>query len=659
MKIRTKLYVLILIPLLAVVFQGGRQVLKSVEQATENKLLSNAIHFSTDINQFVYELQKERGRVGVFLGSKGQRFGQEMREQRAVTDKLHQAFTNALGTFQSQQYKVHLQDALKDAVEDTRKLAEIRRRIDQLDIEPSVAITYYTNLNQKMIDVIEQMAGHATSGDIASQINAYVYQLKNKEAAGIERAMLSSTFAKDQFTKELYFKFVENITRQKLYLEQFQNLASLNMKQSYDAASGQSVFAQVEKFRQIALDKSETGGFNVDAGVWFDTVTSKIDQLKKVEDQVGNIIVKVADDTENQARNAMWSNVLLTVFFVVLTTFIGVWSYRSISRPISKMTARMQDIAEGQGDLTQRVDATRKDELGVMAGYFNLFVEKIQKTVQHVTEATGEVASAATQIAATSEQMSTSLSQQKTQNSQVAAAVEELASSVSEIASRASKLSSHADISGQTAQEGNQVVSNTVNQIQQIARIVNEASSQMQELGERSKAIGMVINVINDIADQTNLLALNAAIEAARAGQHGRGFAVVADEVRKLAERTTTATDEVAQLITAIQTQTNSAIDHMGQGTAIVDQGVKAATLAGDALSRIVVDTKEVGSLVVSIAAATEEQSSATEQIAQSVEMINHASDQSSEAAGQAASAAVQLSQRAESLQSLIRQFIV
>ena len=220
-------------------------------------------------------------------------------------------------------------------------------------------------------------------------------------------------------------------------------------------------------------------------------------------------------------------------------------------------------------------------------------------------------------------------------------------------------LSTHTQSSGKTAEEGHQVVGDTVEQIQQISRIVNEASEQMHELGERSQAIGMVISVINDIADQTNLLALNAAIEAARAGQHGRGFAVVADEVRKLAERTTTATGEVADLISAIQSQTKTAIDHMGQGTALVDDGVRTATSAGDALNRIVGNTNEVGALVSSIAAATEEQSSATQEIAMSVESISHASDQSNEAATQAASAALQLSERAESLQTLVNQFKV
>jgi methyl-accepting chemotaxis protein len=657
MKIRTKLGLLITLPMLAIILLGSLAFYDSHQIAVANAQLKEAANLSAAVGCFVHALQTERGRTAGFLGSKGESFGRELESQRSETDQKRTALLQILDPFPMSDYSDKYQTAIKEALALDEELRSTRKQVDTQQIATAKAISYYSQLNDKLLTVIENMSEISTNGQIASHISAYIYLLKTKENAGLERVLLSNAFGNDQFTPDVLQAFMGNIAVQKAYLHEFEILGDEKMIEVYNKATQHASFDKVQEFRQIAMDKASQGHFGVDANTWFKTITDKINELKTVEDQISAQIVEQVEGAAQQASHDQIVMGSLCLSFIVLTLVIGIGSYIAITRPIAAMTLRMRDIADGEGDLTQRVDATRKDELGVMAGCFNRFVEKIQHTVREVAQATQEVASAATEIAATSEQMATSLGQQRTQSSQVAAAVEELSASVEEIASRASTLATHASTSGKTAQEGNQVVTNTIEQIQQIARIVNEASSQMHELGERSQAIGMVISVINDIADQTNLLALNAAIEAARAGQHGRGFAVVADEVRKLAERTTTATGEVAQLITAIQNQTKTAIDHMGQGTQLVDDGVKAATSAGSSLTRIVSDTQEVGTLVSSIAAATEEQSSATQEIAHSVESINHSSMQSNEAASQAAAAAMQLSQRSESLQLLVSQF--
>ncbi|MFN9972490.1 MAG: methyl-accepting chemotaxis protein, partial [Phycisphaerae bacterium] len=192
-----------------------------------------------------------------------------------------------------------------------------------------------------------------------------------------------------------------------------------------------------------------------------------------------------------------------------------------------------------------------------------------------------------------------------------------------------------------------------------IAEQVNESAASVAMLGKKSEQIGQIIGVINDIADQTNLLALNAAIEAARAGEHGRGFAVVADEVRKLAERTAKATDEVAQSIREIQSDTTSAVAQIESGAERVNKGVELATQAGTSLSTIVESSSKVGSMVQSIAAAADQQAGTSNQIAKSVEEINAITRESTEGASQAAQAAAQLSRQAEELQAVVGRFRV
>jgi methyl-accepting chemotaxis protein len=315
----------------------------------------------------------------------------------------------------------------------------------------------------------------------------------------------------------------------------------------------------------------------------------------------------------------------------ILSIGLGLTIAANVRTRLNAMTLRLKDIAEGEGDLTQRVDSSAKDEIGELGTWFNTFVEKIQGIMVEITSSASGVASASTEIAASNEEMSAGLAEQADQVSQVSAATEEMSATSQEVANKST--------------EGKGVVEETVRRIEEIAGEVKASAAAVNTLGQKSEEIGQIIAVINDIADQTNLLALNAAIEAARAGEHGRGFAVVADEVRKLAERTTQATEQVGSSIREIQSETEGAVRRMEAGTQKVQGGVEFARQAGDALGSIV--------------AAAEQQSAATIEISQSVEQINSVAMQSKEGAQQAAAAAAQLSAEAEKLQALVGRFKV
>ena len=328
-----------------------------------------------------------------------------------------------------------------------------------------------------------------------------------------------------------------------------------------------------------------------------------------------------------------------------------------IARPIRAMVDRLKDIAEGEGDLTQRVDENRKDELGELGKWFNKFVDRVHDIIAEVMGSARDVASASTQIAASSEEMSTGMTEQSEQVRQIAAAIEEMSASITEVAQKSKDAADKAETSGQTAARGGEVVKQTVTGMNSISDAVSASAASVRALGQRGEQIGQVIDVINDIADQTNLLALNAAIEAARAGEHGRGFAVVADEVRQLADRTTKATEEVAESITAIQNETQQAVGRMESGTQEVQEGVELAGQAGDSLREIVGGAKDVASVVQSIAAAAEQQASASEEVSRNVESITAVTQQATESASQSAAASAQLSAKAESLQQLLGAF--
>ena len=353
------------------------------------------------------------------------------------------------------------------------------------------------------------------------------------------------------------------------------------------------------------------------------------------------------------ATGAMWTAPLLIGGALIFALLMR----RMFSKPMANLIHRVRDIAEGEGDLTQRIDSGSKDELGVLSGWFDKFIERIQGTIRDVSEASTEVAAAATEIAASSEEMSQGMDNQNAQVAQISSAIEEMSASIGEVASKANEAASNADASGKAATEGGEVVSETIEGMNAIALAVREGASSVKALGAKSDEIGQIIEVINDIAEQTNLLALNAAIEAARAGEHGRGFAVVADEVRKLADRTTKATDEIGTSIEAIQTETEQAVKRMDAGTEQVSTGVSSAQKAGTSLGEIVESARQVATMVQTIAAATEEQGAAAGEISQNAEGIAAVTRESTEGARQAAEAATQLSERAETLKRLVSKF--
>lgn len=425
------------------------------------------------------------------------------------------------------------------------------------------------------------------------------------------------------------------------------------LEQIGDAKKGlDNYLASVQAFRQVNQQQR-----SVQYDKQRPAAQAIMTQARNVRDGVYQFVDNVKAQSEKSVTKSISVMVLVLVISLILAIVCAIFMTITITGPINKIVERIKDIAEGEGDLTQRVDENRKDEVGDLAKWFNVFVNKIHGIINEFASSTNEVASAATEIAASSEEMARGISEQEAQTLQVSSAIEEMSSTVAEVAQKSSNASTISNAAGKIAKDGGEVVQHTIESINTIATVVQESAVAIQELGERSEQIGQIIEVINDIADQTNLLALNAAIEAARAGEHGRGFAVVADEVRKLADRTTKATKEIASSILAIQDNTKGAVERMNYGTQCVQEGVDLASQSGQVLNKIMSGSEEVANMIQSIAAAAEEQASASDQIARNVEAIASVTKESSQGVGQSVAAATQLSQKSEELRRMVGQF--
>ncbi|MGA2278518.1 MAG: methyl-accepting chemotaxis protein [Terracidiphilus sp.] len=351
---------------------------------------------------------------------------------------------------------------------------------------------------------------------------------------------------------------------------------------------------------------------------------------------------------------------LMMLVFAVLSCLTAWWVVQfKVVLPLRMLSLRLQDIAEGEGDLTRRVEVEGQNEIDEVGIWFNVFIGRVQEIVRRVAEHAATLGQAATELAATARETADQAAQQQEQAARISATMNEISTSVQEISKTTQGAAVDARKAEESAHTGGQTVQTTVQTIGDLLKSNQETSSRIEELGRSSDAIGKIISVIDEIAGQTNLLALNASIEAARAGEHGRGFAVVAGEVRRLAERTSEATKEIDQTVRAIQQGTGEAVEAMRSSMSHVQSGVDSARSAGEVLNSIIHGSESMQRMVTQIAAAATEQSYSTQSVSANVNEIAAIIERTAASSQQSVEACQQLASLANELTGLVGAFKV
>jgi len=376
------------------------------------------------------------------------------------------------------------------------------------------------------------------------------------------------------------------------------------------------------------------------------------DELAEIDKARGDALTRSAVYEMAHGIPVIWGALLATI---VVGTAGALIFARLVRHSIEPLEAAIRAL--GEGVLRSKIKVVTNDDIGSMAAYMNGALEQMTGTVSGIDYCSNKITDAVAEILARSTRAAETAVIQRDRIRQISDSMQEMAEGAQHVSEDSSRASDSARNALEIARQGGLIVNDALINMRTIAESVNTTAHRIEELGRNSDEIGKIVAVIDEIAGQTNLLALNAAIEAARAGDQGRGFAVVAGEVRRLAERTAKATREIAQMISAVQTETRQAVVRMKQGTSQVEAGVVTTSKAGASLEAIIAAAQNVGDMVSRITATASEQGGAAIGINENVAQIARLTSESAEDAQLSTNTCDRLSELAVTLKQIVNQF--
>ncbi|MCD6191719.1 MAG: methyl-accepting chemotaxis protein [Sulfurimonas sp.] len=551
MTIKSKLN---LVNVLVVVFSLIIILLTIFKASSERTIITQAKELnilSIKLSLLIHETQKERGASAGFLGSKGTKFTEILPKQRVLTTAKNSELTAYINTLDLSSFPQTLQQEISAFKADMSKVDTIRGKVDSLSISVKDEVTYYTKMNAKILRIVSLTAKLADTQELVKSLDAYTNFLKSKERAGIERAVLSGTFAADKFGNGMFAKLITLIAEQNAYMDSFLSMATEESKTFYKTKMNSPVVDEVNSMRNTAITKAAEGGFGIDSVHWFKTITKKINLLKAVDDELATQNTQLLKEVESTSKTSAIISISGFATFAIFLTSVLIFVSRGINKNVSKTLENIKHVSS-KLDLTHQVRVEGRDEIAHIAGALQDMVDAFRNTVDNAQA----VSSATSQES----QVLNGVVIELATNGEIAdARIKDINILVSEVGERLDDVENASITVSEDLDNTFNVLDGFVTKLSSVVADIEDGSQRQEELvvkvsslTEQAKNIKDVLSIISDIADQTNLLALNAAIEAARAGEHGRGFAVVADEVRKLAERTQKSLSEISANVNLI-----------------------------------------------------------------------------------------------------------
>jgi len=635
--------------------------------------LSSGIHKLTDKIQpavlssqnLAFQLESSNNALGFYILTK-----EEQYRERYIT-LLDKAQTT-LKELQSHEY-IAASDKYRQSIEsiaaNLKSLTNFKDRVSELVNNDALNLPAMALAGEKLNPVSQQMQG------MLSQMILSEWDEDNTDES---RSELRQTFydlryytaqLMGEMRTFLAFRAEINITNMKSILEVIDSkLSSANESSDMFSFEQEEIIPEYEKAlnewkkaleETLAVHNSDEYRKDIylaktSIGPVIASIQNELITLVKLLTEEISSESSVLVGKSDRAGGLVMLGLGLGIFVGLIIAF---FMSRMITVPINDVVHAFDDLAEGEGDLTRRLNAEGKSEMARLSNGFNRFADKVHHLVEQVGGEVQNLSGVVQNVSMIVDQTQQGSLQQREQTGQVATAITEMTATVQEVAANANSAAESARQADQNARTGQAVVSDTINSIQALASEIETGANVIHELEKDAEAIGSVLDVIRGIAEQTNLLALNAAIEAARAGEQGRGFAVVADEVRTLASRTQESTTEIQEMIDSLQAQARAAVQAINQGQDKTRTSVDNASNAGEALNAIADSVTTITDMNIQIASASEEQSTVAEEINMNVVNISEVADKNASASEQLAASSSDLARLTEDLRGLVSQF--
>jgi len=398
-----------------------------------------------------------------------------------------------------------------------------------------------------------------------------------------------------------------------------------------------------ENYNKLKVEANQTLGMifsNIDNQNLIDSIALVEEHRDDIDHDLIEMLDSIQQFTLTAARQAEHDEIAgirlitgLLIFSLIIATSLPYYIAKSISRPLITLNERMEQIATGDGDLTQSLSERYQDETGDIARSFNIFIVKLRHIINDITSSV-EVLDSSSKTAS-GEMLTTldNIEKQRNEIEMVASSVNQMNSATHDVATNTNNASQMAGNVRDSVNNGQKSAEDSHQIVQQLAQEIETASSTIGSLAEKTDGIGMVLDTIRAIAEQTNLLALNAAIEAARAGESGRGFAVVADEVRSLAQRTQSSTGDIQTLVEGLQEEAKNAVACMDKGSESTEKCLDKSREATDAFEEVSQIVNNISALNAQIATAAEEQSAVATEVNNNLASITNIATATSDGA--------------------------